>query len=346
VPKWVWALLVVFSALLAGRIATDAGSGKQAAAKAKKLQGSAASGSSKGSSSGVSTARFLELTLRLQEMTQIATALTSLDESDAMAVKELDAELFRVEDELVGDESSIARDLRSMVAVVRGTLMQHTAKLSDEEVESLEGNAFTYANPRYWEDYYSKTSAEEKYDWYGTWDSKVEAAGETLRLKDLLTPKLAKSSKILMFGCGNSDMSEKMYEDGYESIVNIDISENVINFLKERLQERMPNMRWMAMNVSDLTFADSDFDIVLDKGTLDAIEGSPKLLRAAVFEASRTLRPGGLFLSITFNDADARIGRQLKEAANWQDCSTETFERTSSGTAGSNRFFVHSCRKP
>lgn len=31
-----------------------------------------------------------------------------------------------------------------------------------------------------------------------------------------------------MLGCGNSELSQKMYDDGFENIVNIDISDVVI----------------------------------------------------------------------------------------------------------------------
>lgn len=37
-------------------------------------------------------------------------------------------------------------------------------------------------------------------------------------------------------------LSEDMYEDGFESITNIDISNTVINFMKENVLTRCPNM--------------------------------------------------------------------------------------------------------
>lgn len=33
-----------------------------------------------------------------------------------------------------------------------------------------------------------------------------------------------------------------MYEDGFENITNIDISHTVMNYMKEKLQGRCPNM--------------------------------------------------------------------------------------------------------
>lgn len=45
---------------------------------------------------------------------------------------------------------------------------------------------------------------------------------------------LDKESKILILGCGNSSFSEKMYDAGWKNLYNIDISENVIEDMKDR----------------------------------------------------------------------------------------------------------------
>lgn len=41
-------------------------------------------------------------------------------------------------------------------------------------------------------------------------------------LKSLFLSSIDKKSKILAIGCGNSTLSEQMYEDGYKNILNID----------------------------------------------------------------------------------------------------------------------------
>jgi 2-polyprenyl-3-methyl-5-hydroxy-6-metoxy-1,4-benzoquinol methylase len=46
--------------------------------------------------------------------------------------------------------------------------------------------------------------------------------------------KIDKESKVLVLGCGNAEFSEDMYDDGYNNIYNIDISEFVIKTMKER----------------------------------------------------------------------------------------------------------------
>lgn len=284
--------------------------------------------------------------MRLQEMTQIATILTDGDSLDSGAVHELDAELKGIEAEIADDAGSTARDLRSMVSVVRGTLYQRSEKLSDEEVEALGSNSFTYANPRYWEDYYNKTSGEDKFDWYGSWDSPVVFEGSTGVLGDVLRPRLTLESRILMLGCGNSDLSEKMYLAGYQNIVNVDISSHVLDLLRARLQQAMPKMSWAQMNVNDLAFGDGEFDVVLDKGTLDAVEANKPLTQAASSEVHRVLKPGGQLLSVTFNDAAVRVDGQLRPAAEWGECSTLPFEREAKrDKEDRSRFFLHACAK-
>ena len=72
-----------------------------------------------------------------------------------------------------------------------------------------------------------------------------------------------------MVGCGNSKLSEQMYEAGYHQIVNIDISESVI----KQMKEATPNMdmEWLVMDATQLTFEDQHFDCIIDKGTMDAL---------------------------------------------------------------------------
>lgn len=77
-------------------------------------------------------------------------------------------------------------------------------------------------------------------------------------LKPYITNLIAPSCKILMVGCGNAgihrqpdsnminsrllvELSEKMYDDGFCNIENVDISTVVINQMKERNLGR-PNM--------------------------------------------------------------------------------------------------------
>merc|ERR1712139_111123 len=138
---------------------------------------------------------------------------------------------------------------------------------------------------------------------------------------------LKQDAKILMLGCGNSDMSEKMYKDGFEQIVNIDISEQLLQNLRQKQEAAMPKMQWLYMSASNMTFDSGSFDITVDKGTLDAMEQNRDLVLGSVRESHRILRPGGLFISVTFNTPGVRIDQQLKTEVSWSSCYSHSFEK-------------------
>lgn len=71
-------------------------------------------------------------------------------------------------------------------------------------------------------------------------------------------------------GCGNSSMSGDMYSAGYHTIANIDYSSVCIRTMSARYSH-CPGMTWHQMDVRQLSFPDSSFDVILEKATLDAI---------------------------------------------------------------------------
>lgn len=71
-------------------------------------------------------------------------------------------------------------------------------------------------------------------------------------------------------GCGNSSMSGDMYSAGYHTITNIDYSSVCIRTMSARYSH-CPGMTWHQMDVRQLSFPDSSFDVILEKATLDAI---------------------------------------------------------------------------
>lgn len=53
-----------------------------------------------------------------------------------------------------------------------------------------------------------------------------------------------------MVGCGNAVMSEDMVKDGYEDIMNIDISSVAIDMMR-RKYEHIPQLKYLQMDVKD-----------------------------------------------------------------------------------------------
>merc|ERR1711924_180648 len=110
------------------------------------------------------------------------------------------------------------------------------------------------------------TRDPEPFDWYQRW------AG----LKDVLMEYIQTNHQVMNLGCGNSRLSEEMYEEGFHNITNVDISLVAIKAMQEKYADNA-GMIYQQMDCRSMEFPDGVFNVVLDKGSLDSIlcgEGS------------------------------------------------------------------------
>ncbi|KAM6165623.1 eEF1A lysine and N-terminal methyltransferase isoform 3-T3 [Erethizon dorsatum] len=136
----------------------------------------------------------------------------------------------------------------------------------------------------YWEKFFQQRG-KQAFEWYGTY----------LELCGVLHKYIKPREKVLVIGCGNSELSEQLYDVGYQDIVNIDISEVVIKQMRERNVSRRPQMSFLKMDMTQMEFPDASFQVVLDKGTLDAVltdeeERTLQLVDRMLAEVGRVLQ--------------------------------------------------------
>lgn len=74
-----------------------------------------------------------------------------------------------------------------------------------------------------------------------------------------------------MVGCGNSELSEQLYDVGYKHLTNIDISETVVTHMNQRNAERRPGLTFQQVDATQTPYEDASYQAALDKGTLDAM---------------------------------------------------------------------------
>jgi len=182
---------------------------------------------------------------------------------------------------------------------------------------SLPDKNENYKDVDYWNERYV---TEESYEWckdYSSFKLFFNAA----------VPN--KNSKILIIGCGNSNLSADLYRDGYGFIVNIDYSEIVIEKMKKKHGHVM---EFHVMDMRTLTFQEK-FDVVLEKGTLDVLFTTEKSvwslspetqkdLHCTLASISSVLSPSGRFISVTFAEPYFRKQQYLKY---WSTVTVQNF---------------------
>lgn len=236
----------------------------------------------------------------LEEVQSLDTS--SQRDSRMAATRRVEAELDRIEAAEVDSSTEAGREQVGLIAVVRSALRSERGEGSDSEWtdESLskEHGYVTYATKQYWDDAYTGGKYGESFDWFGAWG--VRAADGGPGLAEAVRPLVQKGDHILMLGCGNSNMSALMYKEGYQDIVNLDISEAVIEQMRRRYAH-LDRMTWVAMDAAAMTTADHSFDLVVDKGMFDALfTGTGAKVKPVLAEVRRVLRPGGRLVSMSF----------------------------------------------
>lgn len=72
-----------------------------------------------------------------------------------------------------------------------------------------------YGEAQYWDKRYQESGKDVTYEWIRGYESIKEHLMQYLTSTDM---------KILILGCGNSEFSENLYDDGFQNLVNVDIS--------------------------------------------------------------------------------------------------------------------------
>ncbi|XP_021641462.2 uncharacterized protein LOC110636194 isoform X2 [Hevea brasiliensis] len=184
---------------------------------------------------------------------------------------------------------------------------QPSQSSSDELLKAL-GDFTSKEN---WDKFFTIRGSDDSFEWYAEWTelrqpllSLLDGAPPTGDHDNTLHPNFW--VQILVPGCGNSRLSEHLYDAGFKDITNIDFSKVVISDMLRRNVRGRPGMRWRVMDMTSMQFADETFDAILDKGGLDALmepELGPKLGTQYLSEVQRVLKSGGKFICLTLAES-------------------------------------------
>ena len=195
-----------------------------------------------------------------------------------------------------------------------------------------------YGEKIYWEKHYKNIENNNTFDWILDYSDVKEIISSLNISKE--------SSKILNVGCGNSEFSENMYDDGYHDIQNIDVSQELINFMKERAKNR-PGLNYELMDVYNMKFKNNFFDLIIDKSTLDAISCSydyniniAKMLK----EIQRVLKISGYYMIISYEEPKNRIKHLKRKFLNFKIDSIKIKQSNNKGIKDDFNY-IYLCQK-
>uniref|UniRef100_A0A671KL87 eEF1A lysine and N-terminal methyltransferase n=1 Tax=Sinocyclocheilus anshuiensis TaxID=1608454 RepID=A0A671KL87_9TELE len=148
----------------------------------------------------------------------------------------------------------------------------------------LPRTAEEFSSADYWERFFRKRG-EKAFEWYGDYNSLCGVLHKYFKPRD----------KVLVVGCGNSELSEQLYDVGYHQLTNIDISETVVSHMNQRNAEHRPDLTFQQLDATQTCFESGSFQAALDKGTLDAMasEEDGALAGRMLAEVGRVLAVGG-----------------------------------------------------
>jgi SAM-dependent methyltransferase len=201
----------------------------------------------------------------------------------------------------------------------------------DAEDDNTVNAQSAFGTKIYWNEMYSGRGdfSSDQYSWYYGWETiqpfwfqatqllqNCNITSDHAMISSILhqkSQKLDTSStvwRVLLPGVGNdSDMIYKIYKNGHYDITAIDYSPHAIERLTDYLPFLLPSHHHkIKLHVMDARCLDSTwsnyFDIILEKGTLDAIYLSScrtdsKNAKTAISELYRVLRPEGVLISIS-----------------------------------------------
>lgn len=164
---------------------------------------------------------------------------------------------------------------------------------------SLRLSEKTFGRKEYWQDVYRNNNQD--FSWYAEWQDLEPFVREWADVDDI----------ILLPGVGTDPLMMKLYHENYQNLWAYDYASESIAYWKRRLDPSV-KIDLQTADARDLPYRDEQFDVILDKGTFDAVylagDSSQErivILEEALVEVDRVLKPGGTFWSLSAICTDA-----------------------------------------
>ncbi len=177
-----------------------------------------------------------------------------------------------------------ARDSRN----VRNSLIPQ--KPGEEEFENMVPDVAQYGRIQFWDERYLQDS--EPFEWYHGYDHYREAILDNIEL----------DKRVMVAGCGTSNMPEDLAIDGYTNVTGQDISRVAIK-MQEVRNKHISSLKYITGNMTDMDLPEECFDAIIDKALLDSLFCSAMgdtTVAQYVNEVIRLLSRTGVFIVVSY----------------------------------------------
>lgn len=167
---------------------------------------------------------------------------------------------------------------------------------------------------QYWDDFYSverKNFVDNPEDTGECW---FDDNGAEDRMVDFMVENLTKfnnkESSVLDLGTGNGHLLFELAENDFEAqMLGVDYSVESVRFATEIAKEKDYDVKFARADIFDSKWSPGQFDVVLDKGTLDAIalsgltvgENNQSVVEVYSTVIEKILKSNGIFLITSCN---------------------------------------------
>ncbi|KAL3628305.1 hypothetical protein CASFOL_027351 [Castilleja foliolosa] len=215
---------------------------------------------------------------------------------------------------------------------------QQNSSAGEKNQDELLKTLGDFTSKENWDQFFTIRGSDDSFEWYAEWPQlqslltdQLLSPSSALTGSDRDAPAAAQAAEvsILVPGCGNSKLSEHLYDAGFLDIMNVDFSKVVISDMLRRNVRERPGMKWRVMDMTSMQviimanaearsqesvereksnvicasqFADETFDAIVDKGGLDALmepELGSILGNQYLSEVKRLLKTGGKYICLT-----------------------------------------------
>ena len=198
-----------------------------------------------------------------------------------------------------------------------------------------EGGEEDYGSSVYWEQRYA---AGRSWEWYYSCEDLLPLIEKS---------RIEKSAEMLEVGCGDSPLAWGLRKAGFGGrMCCFDVSQAVISGLnveKDRTRAADKTLTFEVMDARKLDFDSSTFDVVFEKGTMDAMlcgSGSKADVVKVFQEVGRVLRAPGWLVLVSHMSPHGEQGMSVLSEVVMEGL------QSGSSTAANWRVDIHSGRAP